>query len=64
MELAGGLLTSDIASWFEDRTPTDCIDDHDDDDDDGGADDADHDVKTIWQWWLQDSCYDTVSGWV
>ena len=47
MELAGGLLTSDIASWFEDRTPTDCIDDHDDDDDDGGADDADHDVKTI-----------------
>ena len=34
MELAGGLLTSDIASWFEDRTPTDCIDDDDDDDDD------------------------------
>ena len=33
MELAGGLLTSDIASWFEDRTPTDCIDDDDDDDD-------------------------------
>ena len=35
MELAGGLLTSDIASWFEDRTPTDCIDDHDDDHNDG-----------------------------
>ena len=43
MELAGGLLTSDIASGFEDRTPTDCIDDDDDDDVDINNDDDNDD---------------------
>ena len=51
MELAGGLLTSDIASWFEDRTPTDCIDDDDDDDDDvdinNDDDDDDHHAMSM-----------------
>ena len=47
MELAGGLLTSDIASWFEDRTPTDCIDDDHDDDIDNDDDDDDHHAMSM-----------------